>query len=192
MKVVPRSGAIALENPTTLLVAIMYTTLVATGLISVVMALSDVVTGQRKMDPVHTAWLAVLIISYLSFFWETTAILEFDAWAFLPFVSFISGPIVLLFATNLIAAAPGGNEAAVLREFFLRQCPRFFLLLFLVQAWVVGLDLLFDSVGYETYATALTGVLLLVLMFSRNYRTQLAGVVLVGVTLVVQAVLEAL
>ena len=37
-----------MDNPTTLLVAIMYVTIVATGLISVLLTLSDFVGGQRK------------------------------------------------------------------------------------------------------------------------------------------------
>jgi len=50
-----------MDNPTTLLVAIMYVTIVATGLINVPMALSEIVGGQRKTDPVHIAWIVLML-----------------------------------------------------------------------------------------------------------------------------------
>ena len=40
-----------MDNPTTLLVAIMYVTIVATGLVNLLMTLSDIVAARRK--PIH-------------------------------------------------------------------------------------------------------------------------------------------
>jgi hypothetical protein len=57
-----------MDNPTTLLVAIMYVTLVATGLINVLMTLSDIVGGKRDTDTIHTWWIVLLLVVYLSFF----------------------------------------------------------------------------------------------------------------------------
>ena len=62
-----------MDNPTTLLVAIMYVTIVATGLINVLMVLSEIVGGKRTTSSIHTGWLVLLLVVYLSFFWETTA-----------------------------------------------------------------------------------------------------------------------
>ena len=59
-----------MDNPTTLLVAIMYVTIVATGLVNVLLALSDIVGGKSKSDALHTGWLVLLLLAYLSFFWE--------------------------------------------------------------------------------------------------------------------------
>lgn len=181
-----------MDNPTTLLVAIMYVTLVATGLITVLMTLSDIVTGQRKMDRVHAGWIVLLLISYLSFFWETTAILEIEGWDFLGFIGFISGPIVLLFATNLIVAAPDGEKATMLDAFYFEQSARFFLMLLLVQVWIIGLDVIFASINLQTYLTAAIGLLFVVLIISRSYRVHIAGVAIVGLTFVLRLVLQAL
>jgi len=51
-----------MDNSTTLLVAIMYVTVVATGLINVPMALSEIVGGQRKTNPVRIGRI-VLVLS---------------------------------------------------------------------------------------------------------------------------------
>ena len=63
-----------MDNPTTLLVAIMYVTIVATGLVNLLMTLSDIVAARRKTDPLHTGWIVILLLAYLGFFWETTAL----------------------------------------------------------------------------------------------------------------------
>ena len=65
-----------MDNPTTLIVAIMYVTIVTTGLISLLMALSEIVGGNRQGNPLHTGWMVLLLVAYLGFFWETTAILN--------------------------------------------------------------------------------------------------------------------
>lgn len=168
-----------MDNPTTLLVAIMYVTIVATGLINLLITLSEIVGRRLLLDPLHTGWIVLLLLVYLNFFWETTAILEVEGWDFLSFLSFVIGPIVLLFATQLVLVPPEAAETD-LASFFLEQTGRFFLLLCMVQAWTVGLDVLFGTVGVETYlAVAIVG-LFLFLIFSRNYRAHVAGLAIVG------------
>ena len=69
-----------MDNPTTLLVAIMYVTIISIGLSNLLMALSDLVGGRLKVKPdrVHTSWLLLLLFAYFNYFWQTTAILEID------------------------------------------------------------------------------------------------------------------
>lgn len=181
-----------MDNPTTLLVAIMYVTIVATGLISALMALSDIVGGQRKTAPIHTAWIVLLLISYFSFFWETTALLDIEGWDFLSFLAFISGPIVLLFATNLVIAAPDGPGDATLDEFYFDLSGRFFALLALVQIWVIGLDVVFETITYATYLTACIGLFFIVLAVSKNHRLHIAGALVLGLAFLSRMFLQAM
>ncbi len=181
-----------MDNPTTLLVAIMYVTIVATGLINVLMTLSEIVGGKRKTDPIHTGWIVLLLLVYLSFFWETTAILDIEGWDFLSFSSFIIGPILLLFATNLIASPGDTEQGKLLDQYYFDQSARFFGLLFLVQLWVIGLDTVFQNVGVTTYLSAVTAILFVVLLISNNYRVHIAGLVVVGLSFVVRTLLQAL
>ena len=181
-----------MDNPTTLLVAIMYVTIVATGLVNILMTLSDIVGGKRITDPIHTGWLVLLLMIYLGFFWETTAILDIEGWDFLSFISFIIGPIVLLFATTLIASPADTEEGAMLDQYYFAQRGRFFLLLGLVQIWIIALDIVFENVSYTTYLTAFIGVLFIFLMISKNYRVHIGGLIVVGLAFVVRSILQAL
>jgi len=181
-----------MDNPTTLLVAIMYVTIVATGLVNVLMTLSDIVGGKLKTDSIHTSWIVLLLIAYLSFFWETTAILDIEGWDFLSFVSFIIGPIILLFATNLITSSMEVEEGAMLDQYYFEQSARFFLLLGLVQAWTIGLDVVFENVGYATYLTVGIGILFVVLMVSKSRRVHLTGLIATALAFTVRTVLQAL
>lgn len=175
-----------MDNPTTLLVAIMYVTIVATGLITVLMALSDIVGNKRQTDPLHSAWIVLLLIVYLHFFWETTAILEIEDWHFLSFLAFIAGPIVLLFATNLIVSGAETETGETVTAVYFQQAPRFFLLLCLVQVWIVGLDLVFSNVNFDTWVTTVAGLLFLGLAISKSYRLHSAGAIFVGLVFLVR------
>lgn len=181
-----------MDNPTTLLVAIMYVTIVVTALVNVLMTLSDIVGKKRQSDPVHTGWIVLMLAVCLSFFWETTAILDIEGWDFISFISFISGPILLLFATNLIAS-PGDTETGdPLDEYYFEQSGRFFLLLALVQAWTIGLDVIFENVGSPTYLTALIAGLFIALMISKSKRLHIAGLAVIGGVILVRIILQAL
>ena len=56
-----------MDNPTTLLVAIMYVTIVATGLVNVLMTLSEIVGGKAHYgsDPYRVARAVIVRLSQL-------------------------------------------------------------------------------------------------------------------------------
>jgi len=181
-----------MDNPKTLLVAIMYVTIVATGLINVLMTLSDIVGGKLKTESIHTGWLTLLLLVYLNFFWHTTAILDIEGWDFLSFISFIIGPIILLFATNLMTSPADVEEGAMRDLYYFKQSARFFLLLGLLQVWTIGLDQVFQNVGFETYLTVATGVLFIILLVSKNYAVHIAGLVTIGLAFILRSIMQAL
>jgi hypothetical protein len=179
-----------MDNPTTLLVAIMYVTIVVTGLVNVLMALSDIVGGKSNSNTLNTGWLILLFLAYLSFFWETTAILEIEGWDFLSFVSFIIGPIIFLFATNLVTS-PKEVDEAPMGSYYFEQGQRFFLLLCLVQVWTIGLDVVFNSVSHATYITMGIAILLLMLMASKNHRLHVASLAILLLAFLIRSILQA-
>ena len=181
-----------MDNPTTLLVAIMYVTIVATGLMNLLMTLSDIVGGRRKTDPLHTGWIVLLLLAYFGFFWETTAILDVEGWDFLSFLCFIVGPIALLFATNLITSTANPDEGKMLDQYYFEQSAYFFLWLGLTQAWIIGLDIVFESVNYATWLAAFIGLLFVFLLISKNYRAHIAGLMIVGLAFISRTVLMAI
>ena len=180
-----------MDNPTTLLVAIMYVTIVATGLVNVLMTLSDIVGGKIKSDTLVTGWLVLMLLAYLSFFWETTAILDIEGWDFLAFVGFITGPILFLFATNLVTSPGHVEDGSMMDSYYFEQGRRFFLLLCLVQIWTIGLDVVFSNVGNTTYVTAIIGILFMLLMISRNHRFHVFGLAFLGLAFLFRIILQA-
>jgi hypothetical protein len=83
------------------------------------------------------------------------------------------------------------EEGAMLDQYYFEQSARFFLLLCLVQAWIIGLDVVFQNVNYVTYLTAFIAILFIVLMISKNYRVHIAGLFAVGLTVIVRIILQA-
>jgi hypothetical protein len=181
-----------MDNPTTLLVAIMFVTIVVTGLVTVLMSLSGWATGQQPFAPLHGSWLLFLLVTYFLYFWNTTLILGIEGWTFLSFAGFILGPIALLFATNLLVVPPEGEGRAEMDRHYFDSCKRFFLLLFMVQAWLVGLDFSFASVDHLTYLAGLTGLVFLALSVSSNGRVHYAGAAVAWIALLIQVVQQSL
>ena len=99
-----------MDNPTTLLVAIMFVTIVVTGIVNILMFLSNLLAGESRASTLHTSWVILLLVIYLCFFWQAKLILEIDGWQFQSFIVFILGPIALLFAGNLVSVGHRGDE----------------------------------------------------------------------------------
>ena len=172
-----------MDSPTTLLVAIMFVTIVVTGLVNILMFLSALLAGKVKTHPLHSNWVILLLVMYLNFFWDTRLILEIEGWAFLSFIGFIVGPIALLFATNLMVEAPDSEKQDVLDQFYFEISRLYFILLFFVQAWIVGLDLWFDAVASPTYLASFIAAVFLVLALVRNYKVHVVGAALTWIAL---------
>jgi hypothetical protein len=178
-----------MDNPTTLLVAIMFVTIVVTGLVNTLMCLSDWVTGRQNVAALQASWLVYLLFTFLSYFWNTEMLLEVEGWTFLSFIGFMVGPIVLLFATNMATVvAPEGAEKSELERHYFDFSRRFFLLMFLVQVWLVGLDFSFGMIDLPTYLACLAGLVFFVLMLMQSRKAHFAGAVVIWMALVTQVV----
>ena len=178
-----------MDNPTTLLVAIMFVTIVVTGIVNILMFLSSLLAGESRASMLHASWLILLLVIYLCFFWQAQLILEINGWQFLSFIGFILGPIALLFAGNMVTAGYDGGDQEGLDQFYFSFCKRFFLLMLFVQAWGIGLDIAFESVDFVTYLDGVIGVLFVVLMYSKNHRLHVTGAVLAGLAFLTRAAL---
>ena len=116
-----------MDNPTTLLVAIMYVTIISIGLSNLLMTLSELAGGRaHSPDKVHLSWLILLLFAYLSYFWQTTVILDVENWQFISFIAFLIGPICLLFATNLLIVLPENEECIACGALYAAKQPLLF------------------------------------------------------------------
>ena len=167
-----------MDNPTTLIVAIMYVTIISIGLSNLLMALSELVGGSKPLpDRVHRSWMLLMLLAYFSYYWQTTAILDFENWQFLTFIAFLAGPVCLLFSVNLLIGLPDGNEANS-AAVYLYNNNRFFLLLGLFNVWIVGLDHFTGALDKNTLATIAMALLCFVLMISKSYAVHKVGTIL--------------
>jgi hypothetical protein len=166
-----------MDNPTTLLTAIMFVTVLAMAIGNLLIALSDIIAGLREPMPcgIHLAWMVVLLLAALGLFWETTTILQVQQWRFPDFLYTILGPMVLLFAASVILAP--SRQAAAGREAYFELSGRFFLMLALSQAWIVGLDVMYDNLGPMSVLNAVLAGLFILLLLVRVYALHVAGIV---------------
>ena len=159
-----------MDNPTTLLVAIMYVMIISIGMSNLLLTLSELAGARAHVpDRVHMSWLILLLFAYLSYFWQTTDILDVENWRFFSFIGFLVGPICLLFATNLLIVMPESAESSPI-DHYLQISGRFFLLMGLFNLWLIGLDFVAECVAVQTWLAGAIAILCFGLMRSTSYR----------------------
>ena len=77
-------------------------------------------------------------------------------------------------------------------NFTLTLAAAFLRLLALVQIWVIGLDVVFETITYATYLTACIGLFFIVLAVSKNHRLHIAGASVVGLAFLSRMFLQAM
>ncbi len=123
----------------TLLVALMFVTVLSMGIGNILTTLADVFnpnTSSRR-DPIHVAWISLLLIIHFNLFWHTKAILEVDEWTFGGFLLAIAGPVLIFLSTSILLTCPSAKEPQDMHDFFVAVGRRFFGVFALVQGWII-------------------------------------------------------
>ncbi|MGB5965170.1 MAG: hypothetical protein WBF77_12940 [Sulfurimonadaceae bacterium] len=126
-----------MEVSTSLLVALMFVTLLSMGIGNAVNAFSTIVekgkdSGYGKLQ---IAWLGLLLLSYFNMFWHVIDLLSVNKWGFPGFLYMMSGPILIYFATSIIIASKSEDKT---NKTPLK--PRFFAVFALFQGWIITVD----------------------------------------------------
>ena len=168
----------------TMLVALMFVTILSMGIGNILVTLADVFNHatRSRRSGVHVAWIVLLLLVHFNLFWETKELINREVWRFGDFLLVIAGPVLLFFATNVLLTDPSERESVDLERFFVGLGRRFFLMLVAVQVWtlVVAFTLIGGLSSSDTFNIAL-GVLPLFLMLKTAHRIQVAGVVVAWV-----------
>lgn len=180
-----------MDDIDTLLIAFMFITILTLGIATVLSALGELVrsVGRERRDGLLVGWTLLLLFAYFHLFWHTadiTALEDLDFWLLL-FVQ--TGPILLLFATEIMtgaltASADEGPDAAM------RQS-RFFVVFGLLQLWSLATGPVW-GLGF-TFASALDVVVLLVcaaLATSRSRPLHVSGLTVVWIAYLASAILD--
>jgi len=123
----------------TLLVALMFITILSMGIGNILISLADIfnnATSSRR-DRLHISWIVLLLIVHFNLFWQTKAILDVEGWKFGGFLLTMAGPVLLFFATSILLTDPPEDDPENLTSFFVGLGRRFFLFFALLQAWVM-------------------------------------------------------
>jgi len=167
-----------MEVSTTLLVALMYVTILSLGIGNVLGALAEIVRKGRdaNLDPVHILWIALLLGAHFNLFWHTLDLLTVERWGFTGFLYVISGPVLIFFCTGILVSELSDSPEAGARAHYFRVSGQFFLLFALLQIWIVGVDIVLGR-GFTGAGAFNAGVFALVLVLAiwRNYPAHVIG-----------------
>ncbi len=179
-----------MEITTSLLVVLMFVGLLTIGIANILMSLASIVnrSSDTRVAGIHLSWILLMLLFYFNVFWNSLSILTAGKWDFVGFLYIEAGPILALFATQVLLPSDGIGQDST-RDRYFAVCPQYFLLFAMVQAWVVGSDFVLGN-GFTTASLAnVAGIgVAVALMLSRSYRvhvsiTVAAWVLFVGVAI---------
>lgn len=131
-----------MEVSTSLLVALMFVTILSMGIGNAVNTLSVIVEKGEKSgySNLQIGWLGLLLISYFNMFWHINDLFSVDKWGFIGFLYMMTGPILIYFATSIMIATKNedGSQKTLVR-------PRFFIVFILLQFWIITVDLMLEK-----------------------------------------------
>ena len=165
----------------TLLVALMFVTIVSMGIGNILVSLADIfnhATPSRRVK-VHVGWILLLLLVHFNLFWHTREILNVENWQFGGFLLAIAGPVLMFFATSILLTDPPDDPQPSLTSFFHKLGRRFFVMFALMQAWivVVGYSMSGGFVTTDIVNVCLL-ILALVLAFTSSEKMQTAGILI--------------
>jgi hypothetical protein len=148
-----------MEVSTTLLVALMFVTLLSMGIGNAVNTLSVIVEKGEKSgySRLVIGWLVLLLISYFNMFWHIIDLLSVDKWGFIGFLYMMTGPILIYFATSILIASQSDEEKKTSSV-----KTRFFSVFMLLQGWIITVDMMLEKSIIEN---SMVNVVLLLIAF---------------------------
>jgi hypothetical protein len=178
---------------TTILVAIMFVTILSMGIGNLLGSLADIVNhaSTSRRSRTHVSWIVLILLTHFALFWNTKEIVDVENWTFAAFLITVTGPVLLFFTTSILLSPPEPGDDADLDGFFARLQRPFFLMFACQQAWVLVVGYLMN--GGWIPKDLLNGILVLlalVLGFSRSPALIRGGTIaawaLMGAALVVR------
>jgi len=160
-----------MELSSSMLVSIMFVVLITIGVGNILMSLAAMVDRRSNVaaSRMHISWIVLLLLVYFNLFWHTLDILSIEIWTFSEFLYLILGPVLILFASQVLLPNPSRTDAGELSERYFEVSRPFFLLLAASQIWVNGVDLILgDGLTRLGSINGVATVFALILAFSYN------------------------
>ncbi len=160
-----------MEFSSALLVAMMFVVLLSIGIGNILMSLAAMVDRRSPVTAsrMHISWIVLLLLVYFSLFWHTLDVLSVENWTFGEFLYVILGPVLILFAAQVLLPNASHADAGDLSDNYFEVSRPFFLLLAASQIWVNGVDLILgDGLTPGGGVNGVAAAFALILAFSRN------------------------
>ena len=176
-----------MDVSSSLLVAVMFVIILSMGIGHILVAAAAMVDRRvaRRIDVLHVNWTILLLLIYFNLFWHTLDLLSTEQWGFASFLYIMTGAILIYFATCVLLPDMPADESLDKRAFYFEVSRQFFLMLALLQVWIIGVDVLlgggFTSAGIVNLSTLL---LALLLASSRKTTIHVGGTVVAWVLFV--------
>jgi len=150
-----------------MLVAVMFVIILSMGIGHILAAAASMVDRRRagQIDPLHVSWMLLLLLWYFNLFWHTLDLLSTEKWSFATFLFIMTGAILLYFATYILIPEQSDVESRDMRAYYFEASSQFFLILAILQAWIMGVDWLLRS-GFTSAGIVNLIVLLLALLLA--------------------------
>ena len=172
----------------------MFVTILALAIGNILMTCAEIAGGLRHPVPerIQLSWIFLMLLVLLGLFWQTLVILDKVEWLFVEFLYFMAGPMMLLFAASVITAPAKDEQGVVSHSHYFGLCRRFFVMLALQQAWVLGVDYWYADLTTLSLLNVAMLSLFLILAVSSSLRIHVAGATLIWSGYIVALVLRTL
>ena len=185
-----------MEISYTLIVALMFITILSFGLAGLLTALADIINNKNNISVslVHLCWIIILLVIHFNMAWHAVLIATIKTWSYDSFIIIVLGPMLAFFATSIVSPVALGNDTtATIESNYLDIKQRFFVIFGLIQTWTLCADFILQRgiTGSGIFNAAL--LLLAIFMYkSKKYKHHLYGVIIASALYLVSIVLRSL
>ena len=186
------SGRDNVEISSSLLVAMMFIVLLTIGIGNILMSLASMVDRRSPLTAsrLHISWIVLLLLMYFGVFWHTLDILAFEEWEFGGFLYIILGPVLILFASQILLPDPAHATGDV-DENYMGVSRPFFLFLAASQLWTNGVDVILrDGLTRAGLLNGVAVVIALILAFSGSRTVHVLGAIAMWLLFLVSWILK--
>lgn len=172
-----------MEISHTLIVALMYVTVLSFGLASILTSLSLIIKRGNDINVSfsHLNWLLILLLVHFNMVWHAVLFTNIEAWSYHSFLLIVLGPTLAFFSSSILAPEPNANASTESLQDSYFSFIRLFLVLYgTIQAWAIAADFILDrgTTGSAAFNIALL-LIALILYLSRSTNIHTASIYLI-------------
>ena len=180
----------------TLIVALMYVTILSFGLASLLSSLSSLIKKDNniKVSGVHLHWIIILLVIHFNMTWHAVYLADLETWTYVNFILVVLGPILGSFAATVLTpfSTDDSTKESLVNE-YLSIKPQVLLLFISIQCWILLADRILERglVGSAIINVALI-LLSVFLLISKKYRLHQVGIGFLWIILLTGIVMRGL